>query len=226
MRTSRVAIGYVLLPGVVLLALGAPMFARDRSKNDVPRPDPYAESIALSIKIVSHSKDAPDAVPRIISEADRIWRRYGVRLTRDGDPAERRLRIIIVDDPPPGIFAAGEGAHGLGWITFLGPAKPRDVLYLSWKRAAALLGETNAGRTPLEQMPETLRKSIIGRALGRTLAHEIGHYLFASTAHTRTGLMRPSYSTFQLFDASGGGFDLGAEEQRRLAPSAYVGAGL
>jgi hypothetical protein len=53
------------------------------------------------------------------------------------------------------------------------------VLPLSWH-----------GRT-LRDFPPPMRERAIGRALGRVVAHEIGHWLFGRD-HTPTGLMRAS----------------------------------
>ena len=47
--------------------------------------------------------------------------------------------------------------------------------------------------------PETMREEIVGRVLGRVLAHEIGHYVLRSPQHAANGLMRP----LQLAERSG-----------------------
>jgi hypothetical protein len=38
--------------------------------------------------------------------------------------------------------------------------------------------------------PRVFRNRVIGRVLGRAVAHELGHYLLASSGHTPRGLMR------------------------------------
>jgi hypothetical protein len=208
----------------VSLTFGSVTFGAATAAADAPRVDP-GSPIAVSVKVLSSAKHAREVVPRIIEEANRIWRQYGVCLSQDQASAVPRLRIVIVDDPPSGMFAAGEGSRGLGWITFLEPQKPRNVVYLSWKRAATLLGETITGRVPVEQLPDTLRETYVGRALGRTLAHELGHYLLASTDHARSGLMRPNYPAGQLFEASSSEFLLDAERKKLVAAafSAAIG---
>lgn len=180
--------------------------------------DPPESPVVVSIKVLTRATHVAKTVPRIVEEADRLWRPYGVRLVCEGGAHDRRVRIVIVDDPPGGVFEEEErerGASGLGWITFLEPTKPRDLIYLSWKRAVTLLEE--ARRMPVEQIPEALRREYLGRALGRTLAHEMGHYLLASTAHAEAGLMRRHYSATQLFEATAVGFGLDAERKRAIA---------
>jgi hypothetical protein len=62
---------------------------------------------------------------------------------------------------------------------------------------------------PLESLPQALVDLFLARALGRALAHEIGHYLFGS-AHTAHGLMRASFTPAELIEpitAARYGFD-------------------
>jgi hypothetical protein len=47
-------------------------------------------------------------------------------------------------------------------------------------------------------MPQAGQEQTLARVLGRALAHEIGHYLLASPAHTATGLMRATQSIQSL----------------------------
>ena len=42
----------------------------------------------------------------------------------------------------------------------------------------------------VEQMPQSQRETLLARAMGRALAHELGHYLLASKVHTEHGLMK------------------------------------
>jgi hypothetical protein len=56
------------------------------------------------------------------------------------------------------------------------------------------------------ELPRVLRDRLLGRALGRVIAHEIGHYLFASAAHAPAGLMRPHHPIERLLTSSGAPF--------------------
>ena len=48
----------------------------------------------------------------------------------------------------------------------------------------------------------------LGKVLGRTLAHEIGHYLLDTPTHARSGLMRPNFDAFEFIDLRDGAFAL------------------
>jgi hypothetical protein len=182
---------------------------------DPVRIDP-STPVVLSVRIISTAKDVGKTVPLMIDEADSLWRRYGVRLTRGDGASPQHVQIVIVDDPLPGSFRDGEGDRGLGWITFLTPETPRNVIYLSWNRTVKLFSELPGVKQPLEHLPDSLRIGALARALGRTLAHEVGHYVFSSTDHARVGMMRRNYSAFQLFERDAGPFRLDSDRERAL----------
>lgn len=56
----------------------------------------------------------------------------------------------------------------------------------------------------------------LGRALGRILAHEIGHLLLGTSRHQRRGLMRATFSAGDLVDPQPRTYDLSSEEVERL----------
>jgi hypothetical protein len=60
----------------------------------------------------------------------------------------------------------------------------------------------------LDAWPSSLADVITARALGRVLAHEIGHFLLGSPTHTRGGLMRAAFDGRQLSEWSRRGFEL------------------
>ena len=47
--------------------------------------------------------------------------------------------------------------------------------------------------------PPGSAKTLLGRAMGRALAHELGHYLLASKVHTPRGLMQTPRSASEMF---------------------------
>ena len=48
------------------------------------------------------------------------------------------------------------------------------------------------------EWPTILRHVVLGRVLGRALAHEIGHFLLRSRGHSQIGLMRANQSIADL----------------------------
>jgi hypothetical protein len=45
-----------------------------------------------------------------------------------------------------------------------------------------------------------LQTRLLGQAIGRVTAHELGHFLLQRAVHAREGLLRPQYSTQDLIE--------------------------
>ena len=63
-----------------------------------------------------------------------------------------------------------------------------------------LLSKADIRGRPLAQRPQAIRDQLIGRAIGRIAAHELGHYLLQRAGHVHAGLLRPKYSTNDLIE--------------------------
>jgi hypothetical protein len=87
----------------------------------------------------------------------------------------------------------------LGWIMFDEVASPQQEIYLSHANAVALMDEARAVVGQVAQMPLAERETLLARAMGRALAHELGHYLLASKQHTQRGLMKAVLTAVELF---------------------------
>ena len=66
------------------------------------------------------------------------------------------------------------------------------------------------------QWPRLLREQIMGRILGRVLAHEIGHYVLGDPRHTVAGLMRSIQRSDELAEPSRAGFTLSTDQAAQL----------
>jgi hypothetical protein len=66
-------------------------------------------------------------------------------------------------------------------------------------------------------MPVMQRETLLGRAMGRALAHELGHYLLASKVHTQRGLMKPIMTAFELFMPDASAFRIDPAQRRTVA---------
>ncbi len=149
--------------------------------------------ISLDGPVLAASRHAP----AMIAEADAIWRPYGVT-------------IVLVDPSAPGAMAAcdvrltvsfapsarqgrGRTPNSLGAIWFEDGAPSRS-LNVDVDLVAASVREGGFNGRALDRWPPALTEQVNGRALGRVLAHEIGHFLLASSAHTQTGLMRAAFN--------------------------------
>ena len=159
-------------------------------------------SVASDLSNVSRSA--------LITEADRIWRREGVRLiwpTNTHDRAPLRVLVItrreVLTTRDQARWAVGELVPQTG---------QRALAIASIAGAERVLVEANTRRLRLfdSRGSDEYR---LGVVLGRAVAHEIGHYLLATATHADRGLMRaaidagefadPGARTFALDDAAG-----------------------
>ncbi len=184
--------------------------------------------ILVGVRVAPHIPSP--IVSRLLAEAGDIWRPNGVAFVwlfepEDGAPdrpasdGERypasTLRVSIGDERGS---ASKEAETPLGWIVFDGPGEPEPMIHLSYANASALLTGSEAVVGNVEAMPRLERELFMSRALGRALAHELGHYLLASKAHTRRGLMQTPRSAGELFGRERVHFELDAA-QKQLALS-------
>jgi hypothetical protein len=113
----------------------------------------------------------------------------------------------------------------LGWIVFEADA-PLQEIYLSSANATALLIASEGVVGRMTTMTIVERDRLLSRAMGRALAHEIGHYLLASKTHAASGLMQARRGSAELFGSSRDGFRVLADQRRlvsdRLRSSGHV----
>jgi hypothetical protein len=69
----------------------------------------------------------------------------------------------------------------------------------------------------IEPMPLRRREILVARAMGRALAHELGHYFLASKIHTRRGLLQANRSAAELFAEERNGFRIDLWQQHIIA---------
>ena len=149
-----------------------------------------------------------------VLEATAVWAPYGVdiRVATAGEaarPGAVSLAVTLSLSRRP-----GTDAHALGSIPFHGDLpEPAIVLYPA--AASDLVTATAAGDGDAE-WPAAYREIVLGRALGRALAHEIGHFLLRSPDHSRVGLMRARQSMADLMAFERGKMFLSRPEQDRL----------
>jgi len=146
-------------------------------------------------------------------EATRIWLRHGIALTWTQHPrAECQTVVPIVFDAEQLTKLGREKyADALAVTIFSGSSR---VVYVSAPRAFRMLG----------QLPEVTRIESLGERdlrggllMGRVVAHELGHVLLTTLAHSQTGLMRPVFGLRDVLSADDRMTDLSPVETDRLA---------
>jgi hypothetical protein len=181
---------------------------------------------SMLISVVAAPDVPPVLVTKLLAETDAIWRGTGIQflwhtgqheVSRASLPmASRRgpapLRVIIGHDTRN----ASVWQMPLGWIVFDDPTTPAQEIYLSYENAAALLQASSGVVGQTQMMPPLERNTLIARAMGRAFAHELGHYLLASKAHTEKGLMMAVLSAAVLFGIDRDAFRLEPAEQRSM----------
>ena len=133
-----------------------------------------------------------------IAEAAAIWSAHGV-VVRAASPVVPPtadtilLRVVVCRRPP----SAGTRWRGpLAAVRFDGTGTPLAEIALYLPDLIDMIERSNA--TAADAWPTILRERALGRAVGRVLAHELGHYLLRSRTHAQSGLMRAVQNTTEL----------------------------
>ncbi len=127
------------------------------------------------------------------------------------------LRVVIGNERGPDADTRGDNATPLGWIVFDERDLPASEIYVSYENVATYMVNSRAVVGPTDRMPIAEREILMARAMGRALAHEIGHYLLASKVHTARGLMQAKHTAYEFFGADGSAFTLDAAQRQAVA---------
>src|SRR5262245_5989320 len=171
----------------------------------------------------------PTLVTFVLEETDAVWRASGITFhwnhLRAGasiaDAAANRsaaaaLDVVIGHDRGRGPDAEHDRMP-LGWITFAEPTVPGHEIYVSYENALAYLADARGVVGPIERMTVVEREMKLGRAMGRALAHELGHYLLASKVHTPGGLMQAVHTATDFFGYPRSGFEIDPTQRQTVA---------
>ena len=175
-----------------------------------------AASLAAIVVTISAPADVKSSlVDRVTAEADAIWRSAGLTITWERQPtriSSRALHVVFGNERGN----ATSSIQPLGWIRFEADRPAQDV-YLSYANAVTLL-ETSRDAIGLSHAMTILERDIyLSRAMGRALAHELGHYLLASKAHTADGLMKANRTASEFFSSDRRRFAVAAREWLQIA---------
>jgi hypothetical protein len=162
-----------------------------------------------------------------VDEVRDIWRAAGVAVTsgRYGEPPAPgsttvSLRIL------GGVQKGSDGALILGWVVPAPDGGTVPTLFISLGSLNQFLSDGSVRRSPFAQRPLALRQRLTGRAVGRIMAHELGHYLRQGGEHAKRGLLRPQYSPEDLTVPWRAGFQIPSSDrlaiQREVARLAQL----
>jgi hypothetical protein len=155
------------------------------------------------------------------SEVDAIWKPYGVRIQWTGDVDAVRCPSIAwsfevqLNDGFPPRSTARPLTLGSTWVRRR-PESRRSPIHLDYAATKRLIGSLSAGQLDHAIGRRETTTSDMGRALGRVLAHEIGHGLLGADSHQRRGLMRATIAATELVAYRRRGYTLSDPEIGRL----------
>jgi hypothetical protein len=177
--------------------------------------------VLVTVDPVSASKS--DNFTALAGEVREIWRPYAdvdldivnpvAAVATVAATYDEALRLVITDRLRTHDLA---DARALGWIEFLAPGRPRHVVTVSTAVAVQLMNEGVWGDRPLKDLPRRIRERFLQRALGRGIAHEIGHYLLRSSVHASRGLMRDRLNAAEIMERAPDDIRLQPAEVERL----------
>lgn len=170
----------------------------------------------INIRIHASPAISRELVMLTLAEANMIYGDAGLRIAWRFD---RGPGVDVTFDETPG--GDDHGNMALGWIPF-DSGLPEPHVHLSYANALVLIEEAE-GRSSLARMTMLERHTLLARALGRALAHELGHYLLASKEHTRDGLMRAKRTASDFMSPFRSGFGLSSAQQTVIASRLMTG---
>ena len=211
--------------GLAAALIAAASFVPDAA--EAPAGSGSAFAPPLLVNVVAGPNVSATLVTRLLDEASAIWRPGGLQIvwrrvapevlpysSREAGPSQAStLRVDIGDDPG----LARDARTPLGWIVFDSEHEPRPAIYLSHANAKELMALARPVVGIMEQMPPAQREVLLARALGRALAHELGHFLLKSKLHTPRGLLKAWHTAAELFTPERAGFTIDAAQRQEIA---------
>ena len=203
-RYARRTIPFVLAAVAAQVALASPAATASMSTDCRP-----FSSGALPLHVVNQAAASPQTLRSAMLETSAIWVSAGLHLTWTLAPAAVDLAdnptvfIVIqreLDRPPTKRADPSEGATMplLGQVPF-GEHGPGNLIQVSFEAIASLVMRSSYLNKPVATFPDFLQQVLVGRALGRVVAHEIGHWL-VGRGHMHEGLMKPALGDRDLVE--------------------------
>ena len=168
----------------------------------------------------------PDAVlspltrTTAVDEAARLWSPHGIVITACPDDRRDRPGVVTVAIVETPRAAESAVSRPLGAIGLDPQGKPAPVIAVYLADILRLVSGVRVLGAAESQWPPLMRERIVGRVVGRVLAHEIGHYALRTTAHARAGLMRSAHVPLALVAPELRPFALSKAEAAHLARQA------
>ena len=161
----------------------------------------------------------PSSYGTAIAEVAAIWAAHDVVVRAASPavpPADDEVVVRVVVQPRPRLLES-RWSGALASVRFDGSGAPLPEIALYLPNLIDMIERSNIPGSGGDPWPTILRERAIGRAVGRVLAHELGHYLLRSRTHARFGLMRAIQNAADLVGAGRETFALSPAEAARWA---------
>jgi hypothetical protein len=194
-----------IIAHAALIVVAATTIAATPDDHDTTRSECSGTLRARPSEMTLHLEDraglARAARDEMMRTATMLWRAGGVDVRWSpgpfpGDSAAGgpHIRVTITADVGPSSLPAPRPIASIRFVDKK-PSTSIDVYLIEVRK---LLDRYVFDDRPLTHQPSRLQDQLMGRVLGRAVAHEIGHFVFASAGHARSGLMRPTHRVDQL----------------------------
>jgi hypothetical protein len=170
-----------------------------------PRRDVEATSGALHLVVIDAAHVPSESLTAAAHEVQTIWAAAGLRITWTpvdiGNPSgpDRRLVPVVIRQavalarPPASDQARRRGRQPLAFLGLDPGGCPASAIQVSLGEVTSLVMSAEYAGHKVRTLPDYIKGQILGRALGRVIAHEVGHWWFGRD-HTRNGLMKPLFT--------------------------------
>ena len=179
----------------------------------------FAE-ICIDMNLRLDEREPPAAIVESMkNEATAIWEPYGVWFRWEATPGlaqcvwtQASFDVLFDQHPQPGKsfnLILGRTHLALRAIDHL-------PIHIDHEATEELLGSASVGQLARLLGRTSFGPEDVGRALGRVLAHEVGHVLLAVRDHQPRGLMRPTFGAEDLLEPQRRFYTLSPAEVTRL----------
>jgi hypothetical protein len=197
-----------LVASMIADASAAPSSSRASLPSDCAIP----ASRELRVHVVNEAGTRWEILEAAQVEASAIWANAGLRLiwTSSHAPTHRTDAcglVVIVRNELSRPRRADDADSRLrlqpvlGRIAFGESGRPGNLIEVSLRAVTLRAAGASQHGVQISDLPAFLQLSLLGRAVGRVMAHEIGHWSMGH-GHTQDGLMQPSFGNRELFDAA------------------------
>jgi hypothetical protein len=166
-------------------------------------------SQSLRVHLIDEAGVEPETLEVAVAETSDIWAPAGLRFTWTSAPTQppppdgRTVIVVIRRDLRPMWPAGAASASGrkrpLGWLSFDEQGRSGHLIEVSFAATTALVHRGSQIDLLITALPEFRKSHLLGRGLGRVIAHEIGHWLMGR-GHVETGLMKARFGAQDLVE--------------------------